>query len=149
MTLTLFHTIITYNLLRTVPNQWAAVHLTNSSNQRRTGSKAVYYVLVSDNGTITCTVSVIEGMNIPPLIEWFDDNNLPVESNENITVGRQHTNGSVSTSTLSFTPILFSHKGGYTCRTTVMVPWMSVQPASLSESVEFVVASPTGIMALS
>ena len=85
--------------------------------------------------TLTCTVTPISGMNLPYTVEWVGPDGGVVVSEGNRVVGEVEVEGTVSTLILSFRPVLTSNGGSYTCRATVSVPWMTVQPPEYSASV--------------
>ena len=73
-------------------------------------------------------------MRLIPSIEWVGPNGTVVESDENRTVGELTTRGIVHTLPLSFDTFDPSYGGRYTCRAAVSVPWMDVQPPTISSS---------------
>ena len=155
-------TILNYYLfIIPVPDDWATVDITNSTNQN---------ALHNTNYILTCTVMVIDGMNLDPTMEWVGPNGfvVPVESGTNITVSNTSRNpcddgwsasGSGSSGSgsgsggcgsssdfksfliLSFDPVLSSDGGRYTCRAAISVPWMATQPPVISSSVDMHVTS--------
>ena len=84
-------------------------------------------------------MSVITGMTLPPSVEWVGPDGTVLVSEENVTIGEVETRGIVSTLSLSFNPVLSSQGGNYTCRATVNVPWMAVQPPQISATINMVV----------
>ena len=81
-------------------------------------------------------------MNIPPAVQWLYPNGTVVEkSTERITVGERETNGRYTTLTLTFSPVLTTDGGEYTCVTSVDVPWMETQPPHIDASVHMPVTS--------
>ena len=88
-----------------------------------------------------CTVNAINGMTLPPLMEWVGPDGTVLASEENVTIGEVETQGTVSNISLFFNPVLSSQGGYYTCRATVNVPWMAVQPPQLSASFNMPVTS--------
>ena len=109
-----------------VPDVWASVEVSNS-----TGLNALNGI----NYTLTCTVSRIFGMNLVPSLEWVGPNDEVIVSGGNVIMGEVEHEGAVSSLTLSFIPVSFSHKGNYTCRAAVTVPWYTTQqliPRSVS-----------------
>ena len=81
----------------------------------------------------------ITGMRLPPSVEWVGPDGTVLESGENVTIGEVETRGTVSTISLFFHPVLSSQGGHYTCRATVDVPWMDVQPPQFSDTFNMVV----------
>ena len=88
-----------------------------------------------------CTVRPNTGMRLPPSVEWVGPDGTLLVSEENMTVGEVETQGTVSTFSLSFHPVLSSQGGYYTCRATVNVPWMENQPVQLSTTCNMPVTS--------
>ena len=86
-------------------------------------------------------MSAVTGMTLPPSVEWVGPDGTVLESEENVTIGEVETRGTISTFSLSFNPVLSSHGGHYTCRATVNVSWMDVQPPQLSTTFNMVVTS--------
>ena len=64
-----------------------------------------------------------------------------VVSGGNITVGEVETQGTISTLTLSFSPVVSSNGGKYECRAAIFVPWMDSQPPQHTASVDMPVTS--------
>ena len=73
---------------------------------------------------LTCTVE----SNVPPTVQWlYSNNSTSVVTNESgITVGTQRTTSSTTTLTLSFNPLRTSHRGQYTCQSTIDSPASTV-----------------------
>ena len=69
--------------------------------------------------TLTCTVTVPDGLTGTPTVEWTGD-----EGKTRVTEGRADTSGSVTTLTLTFNPLQDSQDGDYTCSATLPVPEM-------------------------
>ena len=102
-----------------VPDEWATVSIHNS-----TGENA----LNNTDYTLTCTVTVIEGMTLPVTVEWVWPDGSVVASEGNRMVGEVEVQGRVSTLSLSFNPVFSSDGGSYTCRAAISVPWTKSQP---------------------
>ena len=117
----------TYLIIIPVPDDWATVAITNSTNQN---------ALHNTSYVLTCTVMVIDGMNLDLSVEWAGPDGVVVVSEGNRTVGQVETQGTTSTLTLSFNPVLSSHGGNYTCTAAISVPWMATQPPQHSASVD-------------
>ena len=100
-----------------VPYNWGSVSITTHS--------------ASNVLTLVCTVRPITGMRLIPSIEWVGPNGM---SDGNWTVGELMTRGTVHTLPLSFDSFDPSYGGRYTCRAAVSVPWMDVQPPTISSS---------------
>ena len=62
--------------------------------------------------TLTCEVDVGEGT---PTLKWMS----PGETNGTVTIGNQTQSGTIFTLNLTFSSLLTSHGGEYTCRSTV------------------------------
>ena len=112
-----------------MPDNWGLVEITGS-----TGLSPLH----GSKYNLTCTVKAIDGMHIPPNIEW----SIPSKNlNGDVTYSKTKTEGTMTTSTLSFNPIFIPYGGEYSCRATVFVPWMSTQLPALSTSVNVGVKS--------
>ena len=117
----------------TVPEQWATIEVTRTINQ-------TLYVRGGTTPTLVCTVRAIEGMNIVPTVEWFDQNNNEIKSREHITVGTSHTNGTVTTSTLNFNQVSKIDGGLYMCRASLpFIAWTTTQPPTLMYNINLIV----------
>ena len=68
------------------------------------------------NYTLTCTVGVGEGM---PTLQWMGPDGSEVTTGGEIIVGNPDVNGSVATLSLTFSRLVTSHGGEYTCQSTV------------------------------
>ena len=87
------------------------------------------FITISEPGTgiagdpfsLTCTVEV----SMPPDVQWISSNTTVTNSSQ-ITVGPPVTAGNITELTLTFNPLLTSHRGQYTCRSEVVTA-MSVQ----------------------
>ena len=115
-----------------VPDNWASVEIGNTTGQN---------ALHNTDYTLTCTVTAISGMNLAPSVEWVGPGGGVVVSGGNITVGEVETQGTISTLTLSFSPVLTSNGGRYVCRAAIPVPWMDSQPPLHSSSINLAVES--------
>ena len=124
--------IISYTNIILVPDNWASVQTTVPHQNPLHGY----------NYTITCTVYIIEGMNIPPVIQWYHSNGSVVESGQRITItGAPQTISRVKTVSLTFSPILSDDGDEYFCRAQVAIPWMAEQPRVHSARANLVVTS--------
>ena len=81
----------------------------------------------------------IQGMNIAPVVHWHHPNGSVVETGGRFKVYTEESKDSVTTLSLSFAPIQQHDEGVYTCRASVNVPWMSIQPQVKHATVEIVV----------
>ena len=111
---------------------WATVDIQNS-----TGENA----LNNTDYILTCTVTVIEGITLPVTVEWVGSDGDVVTSEENKMVGEVEVQGTVSTLSLSFSPVFSSDGGSYTCRAAISVSWLTQQPPHLSTTVKMPVTS--------
>ena len=97
------------------------------------------------NYTITCTVHIIKGMNLPTFIQWYHSNGSLLKNGHRIIFASakpQTTNsGTTRVVSLTFAPVLSEDGGEYSCRAQVFVPWMTEQPRVHSSSVDVVVTS--------
>ena len=76
-------------------------------------------VFAGQSYNLTCTVT-LENAARPPTIEWFDPNNNPLSSGNNITVGDTvAVNCFTYTTTVHFTTLRTSHGGQYSCQVTL------------------------------
>ena len=89
--------------------------------------------------TLTCRVTVVEGLTVQPDVEWLDSGGGAVMSGvNNITVGNVMRNGSLG---LEFSPLHTSHGGQYTCRATINIPSIDVTGLNGSSSQNVTVRS--------
>lgn len=73
--------------------------------------------------TLTCTVTIIENLVVPPVLEWLDpDGFLITMATGDPSVGETVVTGPVSTNVLSFQSVLPSHRGQYSCKATINIP---------------------------
>ena len=92
--------------------------------------------------TLTCRVTVVEGLTVQPDVEWADPGDGPViRDMNNVTVGSVMRSGSESTRVLEFSPLRTSHGGQYTCRATINVPLINISDLSNSSSQDVTVQS--------
>ena len=121
-----------------VPDDWATVDITNSTNQN---------ALHNTNFALTCTVRVIPGMNLASSVEWVGPDGVVMMSNMSLHsgsgsggsgsgesgsgFGSDSNSNSTFILTLSFNPVLSSDGGRYTCRAAISVPWMATISASI------------------
>ena len=80
-------------------------------------------------------------MNIAPEVHWYHPDGSLVETGGRLTVGTAETDGTVTTLTLTFSPVLHDDGGVYSCRAQVTVPWMTTQPPVILDSMNMVVIS--------
>ena len=123
---------MSYTCTHAVPDDWCRVSVSNLGGENALHLK---------QHSLLCTVTAIPGMTLPPLVEWVGPDGTVLLSGGNMTVGSVNTQGSVSTFSLSFNPVLNSDGGTYTCRAAVHVPWMSTQPRKISTSFDMPVTS--------
>ena len=78
--------------------------------------------------TLKCSASFVQCKLAPELmqytsLEWLDDDEQVLFTNNNFTVGNLEISGQNITSTLTFTPMDFRYEGqNYTCRTKLQIP---------------------------
>ena len=85
--------------------------------------------------TLTCRVTVVEGLTVQPDVVWLDSGGSPVMSGVNdVTIGNVMRNGEESTRGLVFNSLHTSHGEQYTCRATVNVPLIGVSGLNGSSS---------------
>ena len=80
-------------------------------------------------------------MNIVPEVHWYHPDGSLIETGGRLTVGTAETDGTVTTLTLTFSPVTNDDGGVYSCRAQVTVPWMTTQPPVKLESINMVVIS--------
>ena len=88
---------------------------------------------------LICTVEVVEGLVVQPIVAWLDPTNQPV-SQPNIAVGTAQRDGVNTTLTLTFTPLHTSHMGQYTCQAIVTIQEVSIDVMDM-QTFDVVVAS--------
>ena len=92
--------------------------------------------------TLTCRVTVVEGLTVQPDVEWLDSVGSAVTSGMNdVTIGNVMINSRESTIGLKFSTLRTSHGGQYTCRATINVPLMNISDLSNSSSQDVIVQS--------
>ena len=91
--------------------------------------------------TLTCRVTVVEGLTVDPTVAWFDSDNNAVTSGVNVTVGSVMRSGRESTLVLEFSPLHTSHGGRYTCIATILLPEIEVYALSGGRSLIIIVQS--------
>ena len=106
-----------------VPDNWAYVTIESEPEDN---------ALHGSEYTLLCTARTITGMTLQPSMEWVGPDGTVLVNEENVTIGEVETQGTVSTLSLFFHPVLSSQGGFYTCRATVNVPWMVDQPDQIS-----------------
>ena len=128
------------HIVFSVPDTWASVSV---AVQRQNYNPIHGFNPIQGHSySIECTVSITDGMNIPPRIQWFHSNGSVVKNGKRITVSVSRSNSSsVITSLLKFSPILSEDGGAYMCRAQITVPWMIDQPVVRSNRVSIVVSS--------
>ena len=98
----------------TVPDTWGTLVINaDSTGGARNGS----------GYTLLCNLNVIAGMTLPPTMKWARPDGTVVRSDGNRTVvGMVRTQGTISTISLSFNPVLITDAGTYICRAAVTLP---------------------------
>ena len=79
---------------------------------------------------LVCTATVEEYLQGIPSLRW----RLPGNTN-NTSIGTQSTNGTVSNTKLSFTPLRTSHGGVYVCEATINITGISPESQTANETV--------------
>ena len=87
--------------------------------------------------TLTCNVTVVEGLIVPPTIEWVDAGGMIIASDEDGII----VNNAVSTLDLVFNPLNTSHGGEYTCRATINIQSINITNLLNSHSQNVIVQS--------
>ena len=72
-------------------------------------------IMSGQSSTLTCTVTVEDYLIVEPSVQWMDSSGQEVG-------GVSNTVGTVTTSELTFTGLLTSQAGPYTCRARINVP---------------------------
>ena len=89
--------------------------------------------------TLTCKVTVMEGLTVQPDIEWVDSGGSAITSGVNdVAVGSVMRSGVESTLDLEFSPLHTSHGGQYTCRAIISI---GVSGLSGSSSEDIIIQS--------
>jgi len=83
---------------------------------------------------MACTVRTVEGLQNVPTVEWLDETGTRVTTEGDITVGSAMTSGTTITLALTFSPIVVSHGGEFTCRANITSP---APPLELTKSTEW------------
>ena len=91
--------------------------------------------------TLTCRVTVVEGLTVDPTVTWLDSEDNPVTGGVNVTVGSVMRSGRESTLVLEFSPLHTSHGGRYTCMATILLPEIQVYALSGGSSLIIIVQS--------
>ena len=86
--------------------------------------------IAGDIFNVACTVDVSR----PPDVQWIYPNGTAVTNSSEIVVGSPMRVGNITNLTLTFNPLLTSHRGQYTCQSVVTV--LSEQSAKRNISVE-------------
>ena len=79
--------------------------------------------------TLLCRVILPDGLATEPQIAWLSPQGNILISEGELTVGNQFVLGNpsrVTTYMVQFSPLLTSHGGTYTCRTTVSSPFGTI-----------------------
>lgn len=105
-------------------------------------------VEISDSGgsragqilTLICSVTVVEGLVLPPHVEFVNASNGAVQ-HQTVQVGNSSTEGRVTTLTLQFSPLITSSGGEYTCRATIDIPQALIQNVSSESTIQVNVTS--------
>ena len=76
--------------------------------------------------TLICIVTSAENLFSSPDVVWTYSNGTIIDSGDGITVGQAVTEGSGTTSILSYNLLRTSHGGMYTCMADISIPEASV-----------------------
>ena len=116
-----------------VPDNWATIEITNTSEGD---------ALHGQNYTLICTVeATIHRKKIQPKVHWYNSDGLVIKTGGRLKVVRANINGTTTTLSLTFSPVLHEDGGVYSCRAQVTVPWMATQPPVKRSSVNMAVTS--------
>ena len=91
--------------------------------------------------TLTCGVTVVEGLIVDPTVIWFYSDNEAVPFGVNVTVGGVMRSGRKSTLVLEFSPLHTSHGGRYTCIAIIMILEIGVYDLGGGSSLNIIVQS--------
>ena len=93
--------------------------------------------------TLTCRVTVVEGLTVQLDVEWLDSGGSGAVMNggDDVNVSNVMRSGSESTLDLKFSPLRTSHGGQYTCRATINVPLINISDLSNSSCQDVIVQS--------
>ena len=127
-----FITLLCCNNLSSLDIQlWKLILYIHSFNTILFHTELLHNVTITSSGVpisggtynLTCTVEV----NVPPTVQWlYSSNGTAVTNGSNITVETQTATGSTTTLTLAFSPLHTSHRGLYTCQSTIHSPASTV-----------------------
>jgi len=87
--------------------------------------------IAGDTFNVTCTVDV----SMPPDVQWIYPNGNTVTNSSGIIVGPPVTIGNITNLTLTFNPLVTSHRGQYTCHSEVVIA-SSIQSENTNITVE-------------
>ena len=88
------------------------------------------------NFTITCTVSITDGLTEIPSLTWIDSSGQALNSTGDFTVHEQMTFGHSSIRALYFDPLRTSDEGTYSCVVTLSSPALA---APLNSSATYLI----------
>ena len=72
---------------------------------------------VGDNHNLTCTVTVVEGISSPVIVDWSGGDSLSESSR--VTISDQTNNGLQYTRMITFSSLRSRDRGQYTCSVSV------------------------------
>ena len=92
--------------------------------------------------TLTCRVTVVEGLIVQPDVVWLVSGGSAVRSGvNNVTVDDVMRNGSESTLGLEFSSLHTSHGGQYTCRAIINIQLIGVSDLRGNSSQNVIIQS--------
>ena len=92
--------------------------------------------------TLTCMATLVEGLSITPDIQWMGPNGSYIVGDGSITISDlELVEGVVASRSLTFSVLLTSHGGEYTCRANLSLPGSSAQHVASNETFNVTVQS--------
>ena len=100
------------------------------------------YAQYDTNYNMVCIIRPIPGLYLPlSEVEWTYFNVSLIQSENNNTYVITENKNRQIIAPYSFNPLQKADEGSYTCRASLVVPWMSAQPPTLAASVDLFVTS--------
>ena len=91
--------------------------------------------------SLTCTVTTVENLVLPPHVEFLNTSGEPLEQQDIIIIGTPSTEGVITTLEITFLTLLTSHGGQYICRATINIPQVTTGRNVSSESIVDVIVT--------